>query len=414
MSTDTTVSTAPGRSRVRAIAAGLLLVLAGLLLAPALVGHWGHRTLVDGERYLATVGPLAESPEVQHALSEAVSGALITTVNTPAVVEDLLEPITSRWPATQALVAPISLGLDGVIRATVDRIVTSDAFITLWIEVNRLAQKGLLIALEGRPGGPVDIEGDQVVLNTGALIDRVKASLVDSGLGFMKYVTITPARSQIVLLDAPQVAQIRTIYSFSAPIMAWAIAGVAVLFALAALMARRRARMVITIGIVICGVMGVLAIALALGERAFVNAFASTPFDAASTVFWTQLVTYLKNSIGALITLGAILVIAGWYAGATRTAARARAALASRRDLLADRLPTGPLTDLGRVMGEHPRVWRTAGILVPTAILVIFGSAEPSAVLITFGIILVVLAAVEVCAASGRREPAGVSPVGAG
>ncbi|HEY9265952.1 MAG TPA: hypothetical protein VIQ11_15250, partial [Mycobacterium sp.] len=64
--TDEPVATTADRpSRGRSIAAVICLVLAGLLTTPAAVAYWGQRTLNDAERYVETVGPLIESPEVQ-------------------------------------------------------------------------------------------------------------------------------------------------------------------------------------------------------------------------------------------------------------------------------------------------------------------------------------------------------------
>ena len=57
----------------RSIAAGICLVLAVLLTTPAAVAYWGQRTLTDTQRYIDTVGPLIESPEVQEAIVTTVT-----------------------------------------------------------------------------------------------------------------------------------------------------------------------------------------------------------------------------------------------------------------------------------------------------------------------------------------------------
>ena len=74
-STTQVVERAPaeGRFSGRSIGAALCLVVAVLLTTPAAVAYWGQRTLNDGERYLDTVGPLVDSPEVQQAIASTVT-----------------------------------------------------------------------------------------------------------------------------------------------------------------------------------------------------------------------------------------------------------------------------------------------------------------------------------------------------
>src|SRR5512133_1538363 len=62
--------TAPARRiRWRSIAAVICVVVAALLTTPAGVAFWGQRTLNDAQRYLDTVGPLVDSPQVQEVIS---------------------------------------------------------------------------------------------------------------------------------------------------------------------------------------------------------------------------------------------------------------------------------------------------------------------------------------------------------
>ena len=74
---DTTLSGGPERSvpaqapaakpsKGRSAAAVICLVLAALLTTPAAIAYWGQRTLNDTTRYVNTVGPLVNSPEVQN------------------------------------------------------------------------------------------------------------------------------------------------------------------------------------------------------------------------------------------------------------------------------------------------------------------------------------------------------------
>ena len=63
-------------SRRRSIAAAICVVIAALLTTPAAVAFWGQRTLNDSQRYVETVGPLVDSPEVQAAIATKVTDAI--------------------------------------------------------------------------------------------------------------------------------------------------------------------------------------------------------------------------------------------------------------------------------------------------------------------------------------------------
>ena len=75
-----TERTVPGQverpSRGRSVAAVICIVLAALLTTPAAIAYWGQRTLNDTQRYVDTVAPLVNSPEVQDAIATKVTGAI--------------------------------------------------------------------------------------------------------------------------------------------------------------------------------------------------------------------------------------------------------------------------------------------------------------------------------------------------
>ena len=62
------------------------------------------------------------------------------------------------------------------------------------------------------------------------VIDQVKQRLVARGLTIVENVPIPDVDKQIVLLEAPQLAQARTIYAFANPLASWLILVVAALY----------------------------------------------------------------------------------------------------------------------------------------------------------------------------------------
>ncbi|HYQ76473.1 MAG TPA: hypothetical protein VER05_15175, partial [Cellulomonas sp.] len=56
------------RHRTRAAAAVVLIVLGALLAPVAVVAVWAKDLVTDTDRYLATVGPLVDDPQIQGAV----------------------------------------------------------------------------------------------------------------------------------------------------------------------------------------------------------------------------------------------------------------------------------------------------------------------------------------------------------
>ncbi len=322
MSEQAAVAQAPKEKRWggRSIASLLLFVLATILLVPALLGHWGHRTVIDGERYLATVGPLIEQPEVQAALATAVTDAVVAQVDTEDQVGTLLGNLFPDAGFTDQLAAPIAAGINSLIGELVTKFVASDQFATVWIELNTAAQKGVVLILEGKDGGVVRLDGDNLVLDTSVALQAIQQKLVDSGITAAANITIPDSDRQIVLANTPGLAQIQTIYALTSPILQWLPLIIALMLGGAILLARRRARTTVAAGIVLLVSGVVILFGLAAGETAFTNQLAGTPWGPAADVFWATLLDYLIAGTQAILTLGIVVILAGWFGGRTRLA----------------------------------------------------------------------------------------------
>ena len=72
--------------RWRSVTAVICVVLAALLTTPAAFAFWGQRTLNDTQRYVATVGPLVDSPQVQDAIATTVTSAIQQQVDVEALI----------------------------------------------------------------------------------------------------------------------------------------------------------------------------------------------------------------------------------------------------------------------------------------------------------------------------------------
>lgn len=360
-------------SRVRSITAAICIALAALLTVPAAIAFWGQRTLTDGQRYLQTVGPLVDSPEVQAAIATRVTGAIQQQVDVEAILNQVFAGVITDRPRMQALVGPISGAVNGFVETQVNEFIASDAFADFWVAANTRAQAALVRLLEGDESGAISLEGDQVVLDVSEVIDQVKQRLVARGLTLVENVPIPQTDKQVVLMEAPQLKQARTIYAFANPIAKWLIVLVAALYLAALVLSRRRPRMTVIIGCVLAANALLVALALSVGRQLFINELAGTVFGPASSVFYDQLLSYLQRGQQVLLWLGLILVVVGWFAGASRTGTAARATVAGGLETVGSSLADGPVSGAGSWVAANA-AWLRIAVAVLGAVVLLWGN----------------------------------------
>lgn len=187
--------------------AAVLLMLAGAVLASlSVTAVWLNSTLMDQDRWIETVAPLAESKDTQAWLAESVTGALIGAVDLDGYVDSALGWLPGT--AAEEFVAPFIGATEETFRTAVEQAVASDAFPAIWEQMNRTAHSALLTAVTARRDGLVGVDGGTIALETDAIVDAVIESLADKGFGFVRLVKIPEARRRIVLMESDAVANL--------------------------------------------------------------------------------------------------------------------------------------------------------------------------------------------------------------
>jgi hypothetical protein len=379
------------------------VVLAALLTVPAGIAFWGQRTLNDGQRYLDTVGPLVNSPQVQEAISTKAIDAIEAQVDIEAILNDTFAGVITDRPRLQKLVGPLAGAVDGLIEREVREFVASDAFADVWVRVNTRAQQGLVRVLKGDTSGAVSVQGEQVVLDVSDVIDQVKARLVARGLTVVQNIPIPETDKQIVLLDAPQLKQAQTIYAFANPLARWLIIVVALLYLAGFLLARRRPRMTVVIGVVLAANALLVAFFLSVGRQLFIDKLAGSDFGPASAVFYDTLLTYLERGWKVLLWLGLILVVTGWFTGPNRFGTAVRTTVSGGLQSIGAALADGPVGGAGRWVAANAR-WLRVVIGVLGAVVLLWGNdLSVSRLLWSVALVVVLLAVVQILIGAGGR-----------
>jgi len=384
----------------RSISSLIVFVLAAALTIPALVGHWGHRTVIDAGRYIETVGPLASSPEVQEAVADAVTQAVLDKVDTEKQVDELLTGLFPDRPVIQGLSAPIAAGVNSAIAALIDRFVASDAFQDVWLKLNTALQRGIVAVLSGETDGTVKLEGDQIVLDVSSLLGDVQTYLVDQGISAAGNITIPDNDRTIVLAEAPALAQLRLVYSLTSPLLEWLPLVIAALFALSIFLARRRARTTVATGIALL-VAGVLVWqGLGIGETVFVDQLAGTVFAPASTVFWNTLFAYLVAGTKAISLIGIAVIFAGWLSGRTSSARWVRGHITRGLSEISGRMPE----NLQGMLSDSIVAVRWAIYALGTLLIMLTDVLSPTSVLWTVALTAGLITLAELLAVPPRGE----------
>ena len=355
--------TAKRSSKGRSAAVIICVVLAALLTTPAAIAYWGQRTLNDATRYVNTVGPLVNSPEVQDAIATKVTDTIQKEVDVEALLNQVFSGVITDRPRLQRLVGPLAAAINTFIAGQVREFLASDQFAELWTAANVRAQQSLQRILKGDQSGAVQLQGDQVVLDLSDVIDQVKQRLVDRGLTILQNVPIPNVDKQIVLMDAPQLKQIRTIYAFANPLAQWLIVLVAALYLAALVLARRRPRMTVI--------------------------------------------------IGAL--LAASLVVIGWFAGSNRYGTAVRGGVTGGLEGIGGALADSPVGGAGRWVAANVRWLRVVVALLGVVVLLWGNNISLSRLFWSLALVVGLLAVLQVMVGAGRAPVASgpVAPPGA-
>jgi hypothetical protein len=391
-------------SRGRGAAAVACLVIAALLTTPAALAFWAQRTVNDGQRYVQTVAPLVDSPEVQAAVAAKVTTAIQSQVNVEEVLNQVFAGVITDRPRLEALVGPMAGAVNGLIESQVRAFIASDAFADAWVAASTRTQQATVRLLEGEPSGAVSLQGDEVVLDVSDVVDQVKARLIARGLTILERAPIPNTDRQIVLLEAPQLEKARTTYAVVNPVAKWLLVVVAALYLAAFALARSRPKMTVAVGVSLALNALLVAFALSVGRQLFIDELSGTDFGLAAASFYDTLLSFLKRGQRVLLLLGLLLVVAGWFAGRNASGRATRSVTSRGLEGVGAAIPAGSGASTSRWVAENVR-WLRVVVWGLGAVVLLWGNNVSVSRLVWSAILVVVLLVLlQVVVGNGRPD----------
>ncbi|WP_374968411.1 hypothetical protein [Terrabacter sp. BE26] len=374
------------RHAARSTLVVVLTIIGALCLTLAVPAVWARNEVLDTDRYVADVQPLASNPDVQATVEAAVNRQIAANFDVNAAVSQIVPPQFDR------LKAPIASAVSGLIATVIHKVVTSDAFLQLWSTANRAAHASLVGILTGENQGQAVTASDNTLrLNIGPLIDQVKTRLVASGLGVAASIPTVNTSIQIAQLQGLERTQqlvrwLDTLASWLPWIGLVALAGAV------ALARGRRWRALMWAGLATAIGLLLLRLGLIVGREVYLTRMQSTNMSPQTASYVFDTVTrYLVDGIRLVFIIA--LVVAGLAALLNRREAVARfgrwVARVSSRTW--DSLRDGPV---GTAVGEHAPAAAGVVIALGTLVLVIWSNPTGLVVLLIAIVVALLLAAV--------------------
>ncbi len=392
-SPETTTSPSP-RPRWRTVTAWILLVL-GCVLAPLSVASiWVRNQLLDTDRYVATVTPLATDPAIISFTATEITDSLFAAVDVETIAEDALPSGAS------AFAAPLTGALEGFVTTQVEKVLETDQFEQVWVDANRRAHEQVVRLLTSSGD-----RSETVAVDLANILTRVQLALKDRGISVFDDVPIDQVAVKLELFKSEPLAKAR-----SATDLLDTLANVLPILALASLggaigLSFDRRRSVVRVGLGLAISMVVLGTALALGRHFYLGAVEGTiPADAATAVF-DIVVRFLRDGLRVVLTVGVLMALVGIALGPSRAARRFRATLEAGFGKAGAR--GGEPGPVPRWVAAHRRALQVVAIALGGLLLTFWSQPTPWVVLGLVLLVLVLLAAIEVLARAGGGPDAG-------
>jgi hypothetical protein len=386
----------PHPGLARRIVAIVLVVLTAVLAFAAVPAMYLRSELIDSDRYVATVAPLASDPAIQAEIADKVTQQITDAVDFETIIGDALNELSKTTPRVAAVITGLAPAIaeqtKNLIHTAVTRFVATPQFQDLWTQVNRVAHQGLVNLATGSTGGTVSIDqSGTVTISTKEIIAQVKSALVQQGVGIAA--RIPDVDAQITLFQSPELVRatnaIRTLDA-TAPILAWltVITGVG---AIAVAPSGRKRSTTSAVGLAVAIAMALLALALVIGRAVLLNSIppgSVTPAAAQSLV--ETLLVPLRTSLRLVFAVALIIALAAFLGGHSRTAEFVRHGLASAGDYITGKVGAGRAKPWQLWLARYRRILEAT--VVGIAVLVLIFWQDPTAAVAIWTAILAVLA----------------------
>ncbi|MEC5190859.1 MULTISPECIES: hypothetical protein [unclassified Arthrobacter] len=335
-----------GPGAVRRIIALFLVGLTAILAFAAVPALYLRSQVLDTDRYVATIAPLASDPAIQAEIADRVTTQIADAADIDGITRDALAELGNAAPRVAAaltgLAPAIASQTKALIHSAVSKFIAGPGFQNLWVQVNRVGHQGLANLASGDSDGAVSVDqSGTVTVSTQEIIAGVKALLVEQGVEIAA--RIPEVQAQVIMLQSAELGQaagaIRTL-DRTAPVLAW-LTVFSGLGAIAVAPRGRRRRATSDVGLGIAVAMAALALGIAVGVNYFLGTIpATTVSPAAAGSLVEALVAPLRTGVRFVFVVAVLIAVAALLSGHSRAARTVRLGVVRTGDYLSGKMGT--------------------------------------------------------------------------
>ncbi|GGO84305.1 hypothetical protein [Wenjunlia tyrosinilytica] len=399
----------------RTLGSTVLVLIASVLAMLSVLSVWMYGIVGDTDRYVETVAPLASNHDIQEAVTNRVTGAVLAQIDVKSLVKQLSDAASQQGvpPRASALIndlsGPITSGLTELVKSTVTKVVSSSAFETVWVDANRRVHTALVKALTGKGGSTVSLKNNQVTIDLGPIVEQVKDALVKAG--FAPAAKIPTVHTDFVVFASKDIGKIKTYFRLLQVLGVWLPVVTLLVAAAGVFLAVDRRRGLIGAALGIAAAMLLLAVALTAFRAVYLDRLPPGASEDAAAAVYDTLVRFLRAGVLALGTLALVTAIGAFLVGPSRVAVATRKVFRTGIGALRDTAVSAgmKLGPVGPFVHRYKR-WIGGAVLLG-AVIVLFTWSYPTAPVVvwTLAVVLACLAVREFLDIprdnGGRRPP---------
>lgn len=327
--------------------------------------------------------PVLRDSAVQVAVADYTTAKLFDQVDVTAVIQEALPP------KADFLAPALTTQLRNATNKTLQTVVQSDRFQTVWANTNRVAHDRLLSSIKNS-------KGDGVV-NLQDVYNTLSQNLRGTKLAFLAGKSLPKNTGTITIVNAPWIPKARFVVNSVGWLKPVTLLLVAALSAGAIWLARRRRAVVMSLAACIGLGMAVTLLGVKLVTHIFAQkapAIYQTAAEHAANIVLHHLVVQTL----AILCIAVIVIFIAWVTSAYKYATCTRYATATWFTSPIHRLLWSHENDITRWFTNYRSGLEWAVVAI-VAVLTVISEISPKEVIIRSGIILILVLAVEIIAA---------------